>query len=63
MFLRASDYGDMESRVMCLAALDRPDREYDLQEMINIFGEKAVHDALRLYGAKYGLKEYVGEAS
>ena len=48
---------------MCLAALDRPDREYDLQEMINIFGEKAVHDALRLYGAKYGLKEYVGEAS
>ena len=63
MFLRASDYGDMESFVMCLAAPDMPDRAYDLGEMINIFGEKELHDALRLCGAKYGLKEYPGEAS
>ena len=42
---------------MCLAALEGNDREYELQEMIEVLGEKEVRDALRLYGAKYGLKE------
>lgn len=63
MFPGASDYGDMESFIMCLAAPDRPDRAYALGEMINIFGEKELHDALRLCGAEYGLEEYSGEAS
>lgn len=47
---------------MCLAALDRNSREYDLQEMIKIFGAKAVYDALLQYGAQYSLAkcaEYV----
>ena len=62
IFLRSPRYCDMESRLMCLAALDRNSREYDLQEMIKIFGAKAVYDALLQYGAKYGLAkcaEYV----
>ena len=42
---------------MCLAALDWNSREYDLQEMIKIFGAKAVYDVLLQYGAKYGLAE------
>lgn len=57
IFLDLPDYRDMESRVMCLAVLDGNYREYELQEMIRIFGKKAVHDALQIYGAKYGLKE------
>ena len=56
IFLDLPDYRDMESRVMCLAVLDGNYREYKLQEMIEILGEEAVHEALRLYGAKYGLK-------
>ena len=56
IFHRSSQYDDMESRVMCLAALDGDAMTYDLEEIIQIFGEKAVHDALRLYGAKYSLK-------
>ena len=62
IFLRSPRYCDMESRIMCLAALDRNSREYDLQEMIKIFGAKAVYDALLQYGSKYGLAkcaEYV----
>lgn len=59
IFLDLPDYRDMESRVMCLAALDGNNREYELQEMIEILGEKEVQDALRLYGAKYGLNEYL----
>lgn len=54
IFLDLPDYRDMESRVMCLAVLEGNDMEYELQEMIKIFGEEAVHEALRLYGAKYG---------
>ena len=54
IFLRSPRYGDMESRVMCLAALDVNSREYDLQEMVKIFGAKAVCDALLQYGAEYG---------
>lgn len=59
IFLDLPDYRDIESRVMCLAALDGNNREYELQEMIEILGEKEVQDALRLYGAKYGLNEYL----
>ena len=58
MFLRLPDYRDMESRVMCLTPLNEEAMKYDLEDMIKIFGEKAVKDALQLYGAKYGLKEY-----
>lgn len=57
IFLDLPDYRDMESRVMCLAALEGNNREYELQEMIEVLGEKEVHEALRLYGAKYGLME------
>lgn len=57
IFLDLPDYCDMESRVMCLATFDGNNREYELQEMIEVLGEKEVQDALRLYGAKYGLKE------
>ena len=42
---------------MCLAALEGNNREYELQEMIEVLGEQEVQDALRIYGAKYGLKE------
>ena len=59
IFLDLPDYRDMESRVMCLATLDGNNREYELQEMIEILGEKEVQDALRIHGAKYGLKEYL----
>ena len=58
IFHRAPQYDDMESRVMCLAALDSETMTYAMEDMIQTFGEKAVHDALRHYGAKYGLKEY-----
>lgn len=54
IFLDLPDYRDMESCIMWLAVLEGNDREYELQEMIKIFGEEAVHKALRLYGAKYG---------
>lgn len=54
IFLDLPDYRDMESCIMWLAVLEGNDREYELQEMIKIFGEEAVHEALRLYGAKYG---------
>ena len=57
MFLRLPDYRDMESRVMCLTPHDEEAMRYDLEDMIGIFGEEAVQDALRLYGPKYGLKE------
>ncbi|MCD7816919.1 MAG: DUF285 domain-containing protein, partial [Bacteroides sp.] len=57
MFLRLPDYCDMESRIMCLTPLDEEAMEFDLDALIKIFGEEAVHDALRLYGPKYGLKE------
>lgn len=57
MFLRLPDYRDMESRVMCLTPYDEEAMRYDLEDMIGIFGEEAVQDALRLYGPKYGLKE------
>ena len=59
IFLRSPCYRDMESRVMCLAALDVNSREYDLQEMVKIFGAKAVCDALLQYGAEYGAAECV----
>jgi hypothetical protein len=59
IFLDLPDYRDMESRVMCLAALEGNNREYELQEMIEVLGKKVVQEALRLYGAKYGLKEYL----
>lgn len=39
---------------MCLATLEGDKMNYDLEEMIEIFGEEAVHEALQLYGAKYG---------
>ncbi len=58
MFLRLPDYFDMESRVMCLTPLNEEAMKYDLEDMIKIFGEKAVKDALQLYSAKYGLKEF-----
>ena len=58
MFLRLPGYCDMESRVMCLTPHDDKALKYDLEDMIQQFGKKAVHDALRLYGTKYGLKEY-----
>lgn len=58
MFLRLPDYCDMESRVMCLTPLNEEAMKYDLEDMIKIFGEKAVKDTLQLYGTKYGLKEY-----
>ena len=45
----------MDSRVMCLAALDEMAREYDLKEMIRIFGIEAVREALAAYGEKWGL--------
>ena len=57
MFLRLPDYRDIESRVMCLTPHDEEAMRYDLEDMIGIFGEEAVQDALRLYGPKYGLKE------
>ncbi len=59
IFLDLPDYRDMESRVMCLAALEGNNREYELQEMIEVLGKKVVQEALRLYGEKYGLKEYL----
>ena len=57
IFLDLPDYRDMESRVMCLTPHDEEAMRYDLEDMIGIFGEEAVQDALRLYGPKYGLKE------
>lgn len=57
MFLRLPGYRDMESRIMCLTPHNDEAMKYDLEDMINLFGEKTVQDALRLYGAKYGLKE------
>ncbi len=54
IFRRVPEYRDMESRIMCLATLEGDKMNYDLEEMIEIFGEKAVHEALQLYGAKYG---------
>lgn len=59
IFLDLPDYRDMESRIMCLATLDGNNREYELQEMIEILGKKEVQDALRIHGTKYGLKEYL----
>ena len=57
IFLDLPDYCDMESRVMCLTPHNDEVMKYDLEDMINLFGEKTVRDALRLYGEKYGLKE------
>ena len=57
MLLRLPEYRDMESRVMCLAAASGEGMEYDVQDAVNIFGAKAVCDALLQYGAKYGVAE------
>lgn len=56
MFLRLPGYCDMESRVMCLTPHNDEAMKYDLEDMIKIFGEEAVHDALQIYGPKYGFK-------
>ena len=43
---------------MCLTPHDDKALKYDLEDMIRQFGKEAVHDALRLYGAQYGIKEF-----